>query len=184
MMMEQLTPSALWLAFSFILTATLWGKAILPIYRRKPAEARSASHGRLAARFKCRQYGSPVLGGLSVIQSSTHKKGHMMKFIRQFKKGLYKSSWNTLQGLGAYGRHFSTTARTFESTLLLWADRSDFQNQILEKGILGPRLTLSWLSVFPISHLGSQTAGNGWQGSGIEQNQQILRDQAGCVTGH
>lgn len=28
------------------------------------------------------------------------EKGHMMKFIKQLKKALYKSSWNTLQGLG------------------------------------------------------------------------------------
>lgn len=46
----------------------------------------------------------------------------MIKFIKQFKKALYKSFSNTLQGLGAYDKHFLTTAFTFESTLLLWAD--------------------------------------------------------------
>lgn len=55
---------------------------------------------------------------LRLMKKAKRKK----KFIKQFQKALYKSSWNTLQGLGAYDKHFLTIAFTFESTLLLWVD--------------------------------------------------------------
>lgn len=115
-------------ALSLILKATLRWKVIPPVYRRKPSQARfetclrSVSHPGMVARFKLGQHGSPLLWGLSIIQSYTQEKDHMMKFIKQFKKTLYKSSWNTLQGFGAYDKHFLMTALTFESTLLLLAD--------------------------------------------------------------
>ena len=54
-------------ALSIILKATLRGKVIPPIYRRKPSQARfetclrSVSHPGIVARFKLRQHGSPLL---------------------------------------------------------------------------------------------------------------------------
>ena len=99
----------------FILSAALWGKVILHMHRRKLVQARFETRPRCNSHLRTAQNANsgslaPVLWGFLVIQSWPHEKGHMIKFIKQFKKALYKSSRNTLQGLGAYDKHFLTIA--------------------------------------------------------------------------